>query len=120
MKIKSLDHVAIHVKDVVKSSEFYEQVLELPRLPRPNFGFPGAWFRLGSHQELHLIGGREQPVHAHNRGNHFALAVDSIEAAEAFIKTKNYPYRPPRQRPDGVWQMYLSDPDGHVIELTEL
>ena len=47
-------------------------------LPRPDFDFPGAWFRLGDYQELHLIGGRGQPVFAHHRGNHFALRTGSL------------------------------------------
>ena len=46
MKIRRLDHVAIHVKDVEASSKFYREVLRLEPLPRPMFDFPGAWFRL--------------------------------------------------------------------------
>ena len=42
------------VRDLEASVRFYEQVLELPRVPRPAFDFPGAWFALGN-QELHLI-----------------------------------------------------------------
>jgi hypothetical protein len=26
----------------------------------------------------------------------------------------------PKQRPDGMWQIFIQDPDGHYIELTEL
>jgi lactoylglutathione lyase len=26
----------------------------------------------------------------------------------------------PKQRPDGIWQIFVQDPDGHYIELTEL
>ena len=51
-----LNHVAIHVADVEKSVQFYQQVLLLETMRRPPFKFPGAWFRLGSDQELHLIG----------------------------------------------------------------
>ena len=73
MNIRRLDHVAIHVRDVDASSKFYREVLRLEPLPRPAFTFPGAWFRLGDDQELHLIGDRAQAVHSSNRGNHFAL-----------------------------------------------
>ena len=80
MKIKELNHVAIHVTDVEKSSRFYHEVLRLEPIPRPAFTFPGAWFRLGVHQELHIIGDRTEPVFSHNRGNHFALRVDDLDA----------------------------------------
>src|SRR2546422_1010513 len=78
MKIYELNHVAIHVKDVEASCEFYKRVLKLEPMPRPAFTFPGAWFRLGENQELHLIGERSEPVFGHNRGNHYALRVDDL------------------------------------------
>lgn len=56
MKVLQLNHVALHVADVSASVRFYSDVLKLEEIPRPAFRFPGAWFRLGVDQELHLIG----------------------------------------------------------------
>ena len=117
MNIYELDHVAIHVKDVEASCEFYRKVLRLEAIPRPAFTFPGAWFRLGSRQELHIIGDRAQPVFSHNRGNHYALRVDNLSKWEGHFKTLGQDFQPRRKRPDGAWQTYVRDPDGHVIEL---
>ena len=117
MKTLQLDHVAIHVADVEKSSRFYREVLQLEPIPRPAFSFPGAWFRLGERQELHLIGQREQPIVSHNRGNHYALLVDDIEVWENYFRQHDISYLPRRTRPDGAYQIYLIDPDGHYIEL---
>ena len=116
MKNLQLNHVAIHVADVPASEKFYREVLQLEAIPRPGFKFPGAWFRLGADQELHLIGDRQLPVHSHNRGNHYALMVDDIDAWERHFQRIGVPSR--RQlRPDGAHQVYVTDPDGHVIEL---
>ena len=120
MKVKELNHVAIHVADVEKSVAFYKDKLGFKPLPRPAFSFPGAWFRLGAEQELHIIGERTDPVHGHNRGNHYALEVESIRDAEALLKAAGVEFREPKQRPDGAWQIFLKDPDGHVIELCDL
>lgn len=117
MKILALDHVAIHVKDVEASCRFYSEVLLLQRLPRPAFDFPGAWFRLGASQELHLIGDRTQPVVSHSRGTHFALETDDLEAWEKHFQKIGFAHRPRKLRPDGAGQIFLEDPDGHVIEL---
>lgn len=117
MKIFELNHVAIHVKDVEASCEFYARVLQLPRLPRPAFTFPGAWFQLGAAQELHIIGERTEPVVAHNRGNHFALRVDDLDAWERRLGELGVKHMPRKTRPDGILQLFLRDPDGHVIEL---
>jgi catechol 2,3-dioxygenase-like lactoylglutathione lyase family enzyme len=117
MNIDQLDHVAIHVADVERSCKFYSEVLGLDPLPRPAFDFPGAWFRLGATQELHIIGQRRQPVTSHNRGNHFALRVEAIESWEAHFKSIGFEYRLKQVRPDGATQIFLTDPDGHFIEL---
>jgi lactoylglutathione lyase len=117
MRIHELNHVAIHVRDVEKSCAFYRDVLRLEPIPRPAFTFPGAWFRLGSTQELHLIGDRAEPVHSHNRGNHFALAVDDLDAWETHLDGQGVERMPRKTRPDGALQVFLRDPDGHVVEL---
>ena len=117
MKILELNHVALHVADVEMSCEFYRRVLLLEPLPRPAFSFPGAWFRLGANQELHLIGERGEPVSAGNRGNHFALRVDELDSWEQHFQERGADFRPRKERPDGAWQVFLRDPDGHVIEL---
>jgi len=117
MMIHELNHVAIHVADVERSCEFYRGVLQLEQIPRPAFDFPGAWFRLGASQELHLIGRRDEPVLPRSRNNHFALRVDNIAAWEQHLEAIRAEFRPKKQRPDGAWQVFLSDPDGHFIEL---
>ncbi len=117
LKICELNHVAIHVADVNRSCEFYRDVLRLPPMQRPAFDFPGAWFRLGPMQELHIIGDRNDAVHSSNRGNHFALRVEDLGPWELHLNRLQIAYRPPKPRPDGALQLFLADPDGHVIEL---
>lgn len=117
MQISQLDHVALHVADVDRSVAFYRDVLQLQPIPRPAFSFPGAWFRLGTYQELHLIGERQQAVVSHNRGNHYALLVDDLDAWERHLAACGAPFHPRRLRPDGAEQVFVVDPDGHYVEL---
>jgi len=117
MRIFELNHVAIHVQDVDRSAAFYQTVLQLQSIARPAFSFPGAWFRLGTAQELHLIGERGDPVSSDNRGNHFALRVDDLAAWAEHLAGLHIDHAPPKRRPDGATQLFLRDPDGHVIEL---
>ena len=117
MQTLQLNHVALHVADLERSTKFYTEVLKLEPMPRPAFAFPGAWFRLGADQELHLIGERTSPVISHNRGNHWALMVDDMDAWEKYFREQEIPYLPRRRRPDGAFQIYLIDPDGHYVEL---
>jgi catechol 2,3-dioxygenase-like lactoylglutathione lyase family enzyme len=112
-----LNHVALHVIDVEKSSKFYRNALKLETMERPAFDFPGAWFRLGEFQELHLIGGRNSTVHSLPRSNHFALRVDNIDDWEEYFTKIGQEYLPRCTRPDGASQFFVADPDGHHIEL---
>lgn len=117
MRILELNHVAIHVENVEKSCEFYSTVLRLERMPRPAFDFPGAWFRLGENQELHIIGNRQAPVISHNRGNHFALRADDLTPWVEHFRSLGLEMRGPVTRPDRATQVFIRDVDGHVIEL---
>ncbi len=117
MKVRQLNHVALHVADVPRSVEFYRDTMKFPVIPRPAFDFPGAWFRLGGEHELHLIGERGHPVHSHHRGGHFALEVEDLDAWEAQLDSRGATRLPRKIRPDGVMQTFVQDPDGHWIEL---
>lgn len=113
--VLELNHVALDVSDVPASVAFYRDVLGLPELPRPDFGFPGAWFRLGVTQELHLIGNRGREVG--QRAGHFALLVSDIQPAAVRLREAGVEFRGPKPRPDGALQVFTADPDGNVIEL---
>jgi lactoylglutathione lyase len=117
MNVLELNHVAIHITDVARSADFYRRVLRLQPIPRPAFNFPGAWFRLGANQELHLIANHGPPFSANHRNNHFALRVDDLDEWERHLKEVGADFAPRKQRPDGAWQVFLQDPDGQTVEL---
>lgn len=116
LKVKELNHVAVHVRDLAASIHFYEDILELPRLPRPNFSFGGAWFALGS-QELHLVEDAtlEDGKRAHH---HFALLIDDTYKAREVLERKGMTtFRSHGLRPDGAVQLFFYDPDGYLLEM---
>ncbi len=121
MPITGLNHVALQVKDVQTTVAFYTQVVGLTVMPRPDFGFPGAWLRIGREPyELHLIqspnGGH---VNAGSRGNHFAIQVTGLDEYPARLAGKTPWTKGPVVRPDGARQLFFEDPDGHTVELVE-
>jgi catechol 2,3-dioxygenase-like lactoylglutathione lyase family enzyme len=120
MKIERLNHVALHVNDLEATRHFYGELLGLQPKARPDFSFDGAWYALGPTQELHIITGREETPVARARSNHFALQVASIEASAEFLRNKGVEFIGPKDRPDGAKQIFIEDPDGHFVELTEL
>ena len=113
----ALNHVALHVADLERSCQFFETVLGLRALPRPEFSFDGAWFRLGADQELHLIC---RPPHVPppiDRDNHLALLCEDLDDWQRHFENLGVDFLSKKLRPDGAEQIFLQDPDGHYIEL---
>lgn len=117
-RVQSIDHVGLHVADVPASVAFYRDVIGLDAIDRPDLGFPGAWFRIGTSQELHLIGKNSQPENP-PRERHFAMAVDDSGEWEQHLRNHGLELLGPKARPDGAIQIFVRDPDGHVIELLQ-
>jgi glyoxylase I family protein len=125
-----LDHILIATCDLEQSIIFYRDVLELREIARPPFDFPGAWFRLGNGQTVHLV------VHdaATLRGDkmldikdiHFALGMASYTKTAAWLRAKGFSEDLPESdmrrmvlRPGSIVgrpQIYIMDPDHNVIE----
>ncbi|MEM7455427.1 MAG: VOC family protein [Planctomycetota bacterium] len=134
IQFKKLDHVTLIVADLARSREFFKEVLGLFELPRPEFDFEGLWF--GTEQpspgktvraEIHLTlqgelageaGWGNRKVKRLSRGHHIALQVEDAHAAAQWLNSKGVQLDDgPKKRPDGPVQIFLRDPDNHVIEL---
>lgn len=120
MKILDLNHVALAVSDVPKSIQFYEEVVGLTKKPRPDFDFEGAWFALGETRELHLLEGLDSEVKEHPRGSHFAMEVEDFEACRSHLEARKASIININIRPDGAKQIFIEDPDHHVVEFCYL
>ena len=127
IKVRYIDHVTLIVKNVQASRDFYVGLLGMEEVPRPAFSFGGAWFQAGA-TLVHLIEEHEQSGPAgypsevlvkSSRNHHFAFEVDDAYAAAALLKEMGVPLVDDAKcRPDGAVQVFLCDPDGHVVELT--
>ena len=127
IQVKSLDHVTIVVKDLERSRQFYVDCLGMQEVPRPGFNFGGLWFQAGATQ-IHLIlehddsgpaGYPDGVTRRSSRNHHFAFLVDDAHAAAARVKELGLPLvSDAKERPDGFVQVFVNDPDGHVVEMT--
>jgi catechol 2,3-dioxygenase-like lactoylglutathione lyase family enzyme len=122
--VSGYSHVAISVTDLDAARDFYCDVLGFEVLPRPDFGFPGLWLRVGALQ-LHLGVVDEAPSTGPGFP-HFALyvppeefdaTIESMRAAGVKMLGE------PSSRVDfgtPVRAAFITDPSGNAIELTDV
>jgi catechol 2,3-dioxygenase-like lactoylglutathione lyase family enzyme len=121
MLAKEVHHISFAVSDLERSRRFYQEILGLEEIPRPDFGIPGVWYRAGG-SEVHLIGAPEgadlgtRPGSLNPLANHQAFRIEDYRKALEFLRSRNVEVL--ETRPD-LGQMWIRDPDGNIIELIE-
>jgi glyoxylase I family protein len=120
MKITQYLHTAILVSDLSKAENFYGQVLGLTRVDRV-LKYPGVWYQLGNYQ-IHLIVNQNFKNSIQNpekigRNPHIALGVDDLEAAKQQLENQGYPFE---VSASGRAALFTQDPDGNIIEITQI
>ena len=126
IQVKHIDHVTLIVKSVDATRAFYIDLLGMTEVARPAFDFAGAWFQAGA-TLIHLIEEHDRSGPAgfpdgilkkSSRNHHFAFEVEDAHAAAETLKSMDIELiDDAKTRPDGAVQVFLADPDGHVVEL---
>jgi len=119
MRIKAKDyhHMALVVRDLEKCVRFYEKVLGLETIERPDFGFPGHWFQFGETSQLHLMVMNETIPETMR---HMAIEVEDFNATiQTFEAAGIQITEGPGKRVDGSNYLFCKDPDGNLIEIVK-
>jgi catechol 2,3-dioxygenase-like lactoylglutathione lyase family enzyme len=116
MKLDRIHHASLCVTDLARARKFYEETLGLEEIPRPDFPFEGAWFRVGAN-EIHLIvmpegTAPDTPLNALHR--HVAFAVADVGVASGELRDRGYEVL---GGGEGATQAWVKDEDGNIIEL---
>jgi catechol 2,3-dioxygenase-like lactoylglutathione lyase family enzyme len=124
-RISSYSHVNILVTDLDAAHEFYIDKLGFSVLPRPDFGeFRGAWYQIGDLQ-LHLTVVEEMPD---LKGGfpHIAFYIppERFENTIDELKSDGVPFVIDTMAREDfgvpVRAAFCKDPDGNVVELTDV
>ena len=122
MPATDLHHLAIKTHDVDATVTFWNEVIGSRSVDRPDFDFPGAWLQFGGTQ-IHLYGG-DAALNAeggHSRGSaaidHVALSAKGFDEMRDMFVAKGLEWRQQDIGSFGIWQLFVHDPNGVLVEL---
>ena len=122
----NFNHLALSVKDVERSADFYRKVLKLQEITNRSKLEGVRWFSLGESKELHLISIVKENVTI-NKAVHLALTTTTFDAFIKTLDSINLVYSDwggtPHKiniRADGIRQIFFQDPDGYWIEVNSI
>jgi catechol 2,3-dioxygenase-like lactoylglutathione lyase family enzyme len=124
ISLNFLDHVAIRVKDINTSADWYEKVLGLKKYQLPEYGeFP--IFLLSGKSGIALFPANldDTKIELNSKNvkiDHFAFNVTKENFEKAKIKYTKLNLEFNIQDHHYFYSIYTKDPDGHTVELTTL
>ena len=122
LTLQFLDHVALRVRDINRSAEWYEKTLGLQRL-QPKEWAPFPIFMVAGQTGIALFPTQNTNAQLPSKGDwicahHYAFRVDQEkkEKAKAHLSEQGMEWT--FQDHHYFHSIYFNDPDGHRLELT--
>ena len=120
MQVTQCLHTAVLVADLERAEHFYTTVLGLSKVERP-LKYPGMWYQIGAFQ-LHLIvdpafEATQQNSEKWGRNRHLAFGVTNLKAARERLCSHGYDVQ---MSASGRTALFTQDPDGNVVEISEV
>ena len=121
----SFNHIALSVKDVNESIEFYQKVLQLKEIKNTASDSKTRWLSFDDGKQLHLIPRPNSEIKT-NKAVHFALTTPDLNSFIRYLKKLKIDYsdwlgspNKDYMRKDGIRQVYFRDPNGYWIEIND-
>jgi catechol 2,3-dioxygenase-like lactoylglutathione lyase family enzyme len=120
MQITQCLHTAVLVSDLEKAEHFYSQVLGLAKIERI-LKYPGIWYQVGEYQIHLMVDSSIQPTLQNaekwGRNPHIALNVTDLDAAKTQLLAHHCPIQ---TSASGRTALFTQDPDGNIIEISQV
>ena len=125
--INGLGHIALNVRNMDRTLNFYCKVLGLKHAftLRDSSGEPTAeYVKASQNNFIELLYPRKGIELLQDTGrttfSHICLTVSDIHAAEKAIVDAGWPIATKLKQVDSNWMLFVKDPDGNRVELTQI
>lgn len=131
MPISHIEHFLIQTADIEATRDWYVNVLGFREGPHPDFKFPVVWLYLGDTDVVHLTQGGKD-VSANRKAylgqqseattgsgvvDHIAFRCTGLSEMMERLKRSKVEFRKRMVDDQGLFQLFLFDPNGVKIEL---
>ena len=112
-----MNHFTVLTDDVVRTVDFYRDLMGLAEGYRPDLGFPGAWLYTGEQAVLHVVGGKPREALKPGVIDHMAFTATGLPTTLEKLTAHGVHYACRQQTGTGLWQVFFFDPNGARVEL---
>ncbi len=131
MPLSFMEHFLIQAEDIEATKDWYIKVLGFKIGPHPDFKFPVYWLYLGDRDVLHLtvggtnvsdnrkkyLGQESQTTQGSGVIDHVAFRATDLNGVVEHLKKNKIDFKERRVDDQGLYQLFLLDPNGVKIEL---
>jgi catechol 2,3-dioxygenase-like lactoylglutathione lyase family enzyme len=131
MPLNHMQHFLVQSEDVEKTKDWYVNVLGLKEGYTPDFKFPVYWLYIEDQDVLHLtqggkdvsqnrmtyLGQQSQDTRGSGVIDHIAFHASDLHGMIRHFEERNIRFTERQVDSQGLYQLFLSDPNGIKIEL---
>jgi len=131
MPLSFMEHFLIQAEDIEATKDWYVNVLGFKVGAHPDFKFPVYWLYLGDNDVLHLtvggskvsdnrkkyLGQESQTTRGSGVIDHVAFRATDLDGVITHLKKNNIEFKERRVDDQGLYQLFLFDPNGVKVEL---
>ena len=131
MPLSHIEHFLLQTDDMEATRDWYVRVLGMRVGPSPDFKFPVFWLYLGDRDVVHVtqggkdvsenrkryVGQQSTDVRGTGVVDHIAFRATGLAQTVAHLKSLRVDFRSRRVSDQGLYQIFLMDPNDVKIEL---
>jgi catechol 2,3-dioxygenase-like lactoylglutathione lyase family enzyme len=131
MPLQHIEHFLIQTSDMEKTRAWYKRVLGLQDGPAPDFKFPVCWLYIGARDVIHIaeggantsenrrryLGQQTDEVRGSGAVDHIAFRCTGLKETIDRLRKENVSFRQRMVSDQGLYQLFLMDPNDIKIEL---